>query len=82
MKTISSNNETLKEGVNYRTFPQEKYESPTITCYTAKIGNQYGVSEYYCNSLQELQQCVKRYRFETKQSVQLTDNAAKEFYNY
>lgn len=75
MKKIESTTEKLVEGVNYYTHQQTTWNGLVWTSYNASIGN----SKVSCTSLEQLQDFISNYKFETEESRRLTAEAIKEF---
>lgn len=75
MKKVQSNTEKLIEGVNYYTQTQTTWNGIVWTSFNASIGN----SKFSCTSLEQLQEDIKNYKFETPESRLLTEKAVEAF---
>lgn len=75
MKKIESNNEKLIEGVNYFTKQMTTWNNIVWTSFNASIGN----TKFQCTSLEQLEQSIKSYKFETEKDRKLTIKAVAEF---
>lgn len=75
MKKVQSNTEKLIEGVNYYTLKQTTWNGIVWTSYNASVGN----SKFSCTSLEQLQDKITNYKFETPKSRLLTEKAVEAF---
>ena len=75
IKKIQSTSEILVEGVNFYTCKQTAYNGVVWTSYNASIGN----SHFSCLSLEQLQDCISNYVFETAESRLLMGRGIAEF---